>query len=167
MPDDIRIVEYDPAWPARAAEEIKRIAAALGPRAMRIEHIGSTSVPGLAAKPILDFLVSVPELDRAYVEPLEALGYRFTPFADSPERHFFGRPPERPRTHHVHVVAAGGEEEHRHLAFRGYLRSHPDAAREYAEAKRVAAAAHPTDIFAYMDAKAGVVERIEAQALAS
>jgi GrpB-like predicted nucleotidyltransferase (UPF0157 family) len=166
MPDDIRIVDYDPAWPQRAAVEIGRIAPALGPLALRVEHIGSTSVPGLAAKPILDFLVVVDALDRAYVEPLERLGYQFTPFADSPHRHFFGRPPERPRTHHVHVVAAGTHEERTHLAFRDHLRTHPEAAREYAAAKRVAATAHPTDIFAYTDAKAAIVERIEAEALA-
>ena len=165
VPDDIRIADYDPAWPGRAAEEIRRIAGALGP--VRIEHIGSTAVPGLAAKPILDLMVSVGELDLSYVEPLQRWGYAFTPFADSPDRHFFGRPPERPRTHHVHVVVAGGFEERRHLAFRDHLRAHPEAAAAYAAEKRRAAALHPTDIFGYMAAKDAFVQRLEAQALGS
>ena len=161
------IAEYDPNWPAMARAEMARVGAALGERALRIEHIGSTAVPGLAAKPIIDLLVGVEALDRSYAGAIEALGYVFTPFVDSPERHFFGRPPERPRTHHVHVVVAGGPEEHRHLAFRDFLRAHPAAAAEYAEVKRAAAAAHPDDIFAYMDAKDACVRRLEAQALAS
>src|SRR3954467_260754 len=104
------MVEHDPGWAVLAQEELERIGEALGDAAVRLEHVGSTAVPGLAAKPILDLLLSVADLGaRArYVEPLVELGYLFAPAPESPGRHFFGRPPERPRTHHLHVVEAGG-----------------------------------------------------------
>lgn len=167
MSDGVIVLDYDPRWPELAAREIARLAEALGPAALRIEHVGSTAVPGLAAKPIVDLMVSVAALDESYVAPIESLGYLFTPFPGQDDRHFFGRPHARPRTHHVHVVAAGGHEERRHLAFRDFLRADPDAAAEYAAVKREAARHHPDDIFAYMDFKDAVIRRLEARALAS
>jgi GrpB-like predicted nucleotidyltransferase (UPF0157 family) len=163
----IRIVDYDEGWPRRARSEIRRIEAALGPVAVRCEHIGSTSVPGLAAKPIVDLLVSVGSLEPrdAYVEPLEELGYLFVPDPDSPDRHFFARPPERPRTHHVHVCRAGGLEELRHLAFRDYLRAHPEEAAAYEAVKREVAARHRHDRLAYIAGKEAHVRALEERAL--
>ena len=126
----IRIVEHDSTWGAEADVELHRIGRGLGPTATRLEHIGSTSVPGLAAKPILDLLVSVVALEphRRHVEPLERLGYLFVPEAGSPDRHFFARPPERPRAYHVHVCGAASECELRHLAVRDFLRAHAEEA---------------------------------------
>jgi GrpB-like predicted nucleotidyltransferase (UPF0157 family) len=161
--DGVRVVEYDPRWPGLAAAEIERVRGALGAAAVGVEHIGSTAVPGLAAKPIIDLLVSVAALDESYVAPLQDLGYLFSRFEDSPERHFFGRPHERPRTHHAHVVVAGGAEERRHIAFRDLLRTDPDVAAEYAAVKRAAAAAHPDDLFAYMDRKDPFIRRVQAR----
>jgi GrpB-like predicted nucleotidyltransferase (UPF0157 family) len=161
----VRIVEYDPAWPGQAAAELARIADALGPVAVRLEHVGSTAVPGLAAKPIIDLLVSVADIDDegAYVGPLEGLGYLHAP---SPGFHFFGRPHARPRTHHVQVCAAGSEFEHRHLAVRDHLRARPDEAADYAALKREVAERHPQDRIAYIEGKDGYVRALEARALA-
>ncbi|HTT93328.1 MAG TPA: GrpB family protein [Solirubrobacterales bacterium] len=164
----VRIVAYDPAWPQQAARELARVAAALGELAVRLEHVGSTSVPGLAAKPIVDLQVSVAALEpqAAYVQPLERLGYLFVPFATSPEYHFFGRPPERPRTHHLHVCLAGSREERRHLAVPDYLRAAPEEAARYAAVKRESARLHPEDRIAYMEGKDAFVAELERRALA-
>jgi GrpB-like predicted nucleotidyltransferase (UPF0157 family) len=164
----VRIVEYDPDWPARAEAELRRIDAALGEVAVRLEHIGSTAVPGLAAKPIVDLLVAVVALEPrdAYVEPLQALGYEFAPAPGSAQRHFFGKPPERPRTHHAHVVEAGSEHELRHLAVRDFLRAHPDEAGRYAALKRDVAARHPGDRLAYIAGKEDHLIALERRALA-
>ena len=116
----VRIVDYDPAWPTLADAELHGIKEALGELAVRVEHIGSTAVPCLAAKPILDLQLSVDAIrprDR-YVQPLARLGYLFVPAPQSPERHFFAKPLERPRTHHLHVCASGSTHEFRHLAVR-------------------------------------------------
>jgi GrpB-like predicted nucleotidyltransferase (UPF0157 family) len=134
---------------------------------VRLEHVGSTSVPGLAAKPIVDLQVSVTALEPrdAYVAPLEALGYLFVPFPDSPEYHFFGRPPERPRTHHLHVCLAGSDEELRHLAVRDYLRADRGEAERYGAIKRELARRRPEDRLAYMDGKDAYVKALERRAL--
>lgn len=163
----VRIVDYDPAWPAEAERELARVGAALGDLAVRLDHVGSTSVPGLAAKPIVDLQVSVAALEprAAYVTPLEAIGYLFVPFATAPEYHFFGRPPQRPRTHHLHVCLAGSFEERRHLAVRDHLRAHPDEAARYEAVKRESARLHPEDRIAYMEGKEAFIKELEARAL--
>jgi GrpB-like predicted nucleotidyltransferase (UPF0157 family) len=164
----IRVVEYDLAWPALAAAEMRRIKAAVGEVAVRIDHVGSTAVPGLAAKPIVDLQLTVEALKpRAqYVEPLQGLGYLFAPDPESPDFHFFGLPAERPRTYHLHVCAAGGEYELRHLALRDYLRAHPAEVAEYAARKRDLVARHPGDRLAYIDGKDRYVAALEGRALA-
>ena len=163
----VRIVDYDPGWPERAEQELRRIEEALGDVAVRLEHVGSTAVPGLAAKPIIDLQLSVAAIEpRArYVEPLEDLGYLFAPAPESPDHHFFGRPPERPRTHHLHVCEAGSEHELRHVAVRDFLRSHPDEAARYAALKREVVARHPEDRLAYIEDKDGYVTALERRAL--
>ncbi len=164
----VRIVEYDPAWPEMAAAEIARIGAAVGEAAVRIDHVGSTAVPGLAAKPIVDLQLSVADVDTRslYVEPLEGLGYLFAPDPASPDFHFFGLPAARPRTHHLHVCAVGSEHERRHLAVRDYLRAHPDEAGAYAERKRALVARAPGDRLAYIEGKDTYVAALERRALA-
>ena len=164
----VRIVDYDPSWPALAAEELRRIAQALGPGAARLEHVGSTAVPGLAAKPILDLHLSVGALEpRArYVEPLERLGYLFVPAPESPDYHFFAKPPERPRTHHLHVGEVGSAHEFRHVAVRDFLRSHDGEAARYAALKRQVVERHPQDRLAYIEGKEQYVAGLEARAVA-
>jgi GrpB-like predicted nucleotidyltransferase (UPF0157 family) len=96
---------------------------------------------------------------------LEAIGYLFVPFATAPEYHFFGKPPERPRTHHLHVCQAGSLEELRHLAVRDLLRADPAEAPRYEAVKRESARLHPEDRRAYMAAKAAYVEDLDRRAL--
>ena len=163
----MRIVDYDPAWPARAAAELARVGAALADLAVRLEHVGSTSVPGLAAKPIVDLQVSVAALEprAAYVDPLESIGYLFVPYATAPEYHFFGKPRERPRAVHLHVCAAGSFEELRHLAVRDHLRADPAEAARYEAVKRESARRNPEDRIAYMAGKEAFVLELERRAL--
>lgn len=138
MKPELEIVPYDDRWPAAFAAEAVRLRGALGPLALRIDHHGSTSVPGLAAKPILDIQVSVAALQpmEPYGAPLRAVGYVHVPHPDDSFCPFFHRPSTWPHSHHVHVVQRGGAEERRTLAFRDYLRDHGDAAREYEQLKR-------------------------------
>jgi GrpB-like predicted nucleotidyltransferase (UPF0157 family) len=136
---------------------------------VRLEHVGSTAVPGLAAKPILDLQVSVAALEprERYGAPLERLGYLFVPAPESPDYHLFARPPERPRTHHVHVCAAGSDHEARHVAVRDFLRAHPDEAARYADLKRRLVARHPHDRLAYIAGKEAYMAALEARAWAT
>jgi GrpB-like predicted nucleotidyltransferase (UPF0157 family) len=164
----VRIADYDPEWPVAAAAELLRIRERLGSVAARLEHVGSTSVPGLAAKPILDLQLSVTDIEQreAYVEPLQALGYLFAPDPASPDFHFFGKPPERPRTHHLHVCEVGSEHEFRHLAVRDFLRAHPEEVASYAALKREIVAHAPNDRLLYIEGKDAYVDALEERALA-
>jgi GrpB-like predicted nucleotidyltransferase (UPF0157 family) len=154
--DVIRVVPYDDDWPHRFERWRTRITAVLDDGARRIEHVGSTSVPGLPAKPIVDIQISVAELDDEwYVQRLEAAGVQLRS-RDSLHRYF--RPfPCEPRDVHVHVCAAGSEWERDHLLFRDYLRAHSRACDEYAAAKRQAATIWADDGIAYTDAKSEVI----------
>lgn len=173
MAETLSIVPYDESWPQAFAVERERIAAALGPTALRIEHDGSTSVPGLAAKPIIDIQVSVSDVGAmdAYRPALVQLGYTHVPHADDAVCPFFHRPTPWPHTHHVHVVEAGGEEERRTLAFRDYLRDHADVARAYEALKRRLAPRFDATEFAsrqaYADAKGPFIAEVVARALAA
>jgi putative glutamine amidotransferase len=160
---------YDPAWPARYEAEAARIRAALGDRLVGIEHVGSTAVPGLAAKPIVDVLASVrsmvPRTD--YVDPLRGLGYRWALDPRSDEHEFFSRDDDGERSFQVHVCLAGGDWERRHVAFRDWLRGHPEDAAAYERLKRDLADRHPRDIFTYVDAKTAFIRAIESRALSA
>ncbi len=170
MSGRLEVVVYDPHWPAAFAAEAARLRAALGEMALRIEHNGSTAVPGLAAKPVIDIQVSVAELQPMdlYRLPLQSIGYTHVPHPDDAFCPFFHRPSAWPHTHHVHVVRASDAEERRTLAFRDYLREHPDAAQEYARLKLRLAGQFSADSFAarqaYADAKTEFIERIIAAA---
>jgi GrpB-like predicted nucleotidyltransferase (UPF0157 family) len=159
------IVEYDARWPALYDEERERVAAALCTVAKSIEHIGSTAVPGLSAKPIIDILVSVDRLGPPdlYGEPLGRLGYTFFPMLGNADRHAFGR--GIPHTRHIHIVQHGGAEHVRPLAFRDYLRAHPEAARQYDALKRGLAGRFRNDRQAYSMAKTDFIRAVEASAL--
>jgi GrpB-like predicted nucleotidyltransferase (UPF0157 family) len=163
----VRIVDYDPAWPTLAEAELDRIKEALGDVAVRLEHVGSTAVPGLAAKPVLDLQLSVAAIEprERYVEPLELLGYLFVPAPEPPDFHFFAKPPERPRSHHLHVCGAGTQHEFRHLAVRDFLRTHDLEAARYAALKRQVVAQHPQDRLAYIEGKDEYVAALEARAV--
>ena len=168
----LEIVPYDPGWPSAFQAEAARLRAALKTLALRIDHNGSTSIPGLAAKPVIDIQVSVATLQplSPYGTRLEALGYIHVPHPDDAFSPFFHRPMEWPHSHHVHVVERGGTEERRTLAFRDYLREHSDVAREYEDLKRTLAAqtvaADRASRERYAVAKTDFIERVVALALA-
>ena len=169
----LEVVPYDPRWPAAFEAEAIRLRAALGPLVLRIDHNGSTAIPGLGAKPVIDIQVSVAALQpvAAYGERLLALGYVHVPHPDDSFCPFFYRPPEWPHSHHVHVVEAGGAEERRTLAFRDYLRDHSATAREYEHLKQDLATQleriNDESREAYARAKTDFIERIVAVALSS
>ena len=142
MGERLQIVSYDSRWVLDFETERDRIARTLGTLIRRIDHNGSTAVPGVDAKPIIDIQISVEQLlpHRAYAEPLATLGYIHVAHIDDAVCPFFHRPREWPHTHHLHVVQSDGPEERRTLAFRDYLRDHSDAAREYVTLKKRLAA---------------------------
>jgi len=173
MTTAIEVVAYDARWPAAFEAEALRLRGALGSLALRIDHNGSTAVPGLAAKPVIDIQVSVAALQplAPYRDRLAPLGYIHVPHVDDAFCPFFHRPAEWPHTHHVHLVAAGSEEERRTLAFRDYLRDDAAARREYEALKRKLAGALTGDSAEsrehYAMAKSELVERMIAAAFAA
>lgn len=162
--DPVVVVAYDSAWPVRFRKEARRVAIALRGVGSAIEHIGSTSVPGLAAKPVIDLLVGVPSLETlGDREPrLVVAGYEYVPAYETkvPDRRFFRRCLRGLRTHHLHVVALGGTGWVRYLAFRDRLRADPEVAASYAELKRELAARFADDRDAYTDGKTRFVETV-------
>lgn len=160
----IELVDYDPSWPVRFSQWQQRIVDALGSVACSVEHVGSTSVPGLVAKPIVDIQVSVRDLEDedAYVTALAQIGLQLR---TRDEYHRYFRPfPDRPRDVHVHVCGVDSQWAQDHLLFRDYLRTHPDACAAYLAAKRAAVADWADDSYGYTDAKSAVVNRILARA---
>lgn len=163
----IEISEYDPEWPALYAREEARIRAALGERVIRIEHAGSTSVPGLPAKPIIDIVLEVPDSadEASYVPALEAAGYvlRIREPGWFEHRSFKG-----PDTNvNLHTFSAGCEEVDQMLLFRDWLRSDASDRERYATAKRELAAQDWKYVQQYADAKTAVVREILARARAA
>ena len=169
--EEAAIAPYDPRWPELFARETEELLRCL-PRELigRIEHFGSTAVPGLAAKPIVDMLIEVNDLDaaRERIAPLlEARGYEYvwrpTRGDDGPPFYawFIKRDPATgARTHHIHMVEPGFVEHWERLLFRDYLIAHPDVARAYEQLKLRLATAHPRDRAAYTAGKSEFIERI-------
>ena len=163
----VHIVEYDARWPRAFESERVRIVDAIarwlaGP----IEHIGSTAVPGLAAKPVIDIMAGVESLEasRPAIAALEAQQYCYAPYRTE-VMHWFCKPSPAFRTHHLHLVPVGSRLWNEQLAFRDYLCAHPDAAAEYEALKRRLAEVHRFDREAYTNAKAPFVQRALADAL--
>jgi GrpB-like predicted nucleotidyltransferase (UPF0157 family) len=149
----VRLVEYDPAWPELFRLETVRIAGALAPLTLRLEHVGSTAVPGLAAKPVLDILadydgsVDLP----AIIAGLQRAEYLHRGEQGIPGREFFRR--GQPRSYHVHLTAVGGDFWREHLDFRALLRSDPQTRDAYAALKRDLASRFPRNREAYIEGK--------------
>ena len=162
------ISDYDPAWPARFDEEAAQLRDALGDIAVRVEHVGSTSVPGLAAKPVIDIQISVASLiPRApIVESLKTLGYQHSIDPIEPQHEFFskGYDDNEPGRTNLHVCEVGSGWERRHVAFRDELRRDPEAVVTYAALKRRLVAEHPRDILTYIDGKTEFIRSVEARA---
>jgi GrpB-like predicted nucleotidyltransferase (UPF0157 family) len=151
----IELVPYDPGWPAAFELERAALTEAIGAWVTGgIHHIGSTAVPGLAAKPTVDILVGVESLDasRACFDPLAGLEYRYAPYR-SEEMHWLCKPDPRRRTHHLHLCPGDGRRFADEIAFRDLLRADPALAAEYAGLKRELAARLRDDRDAYTEGK--------------
>lgn len=163
--DDVHLVDYDPAWPQQFAQFAVWLATALGGISQRVEHFGSTAIPGMPAKPIIDILVEIPSFEEAKRRVLPLLAgpqWEYWWYADKItlicRSGLLGQ-----RTHHIHL-APRGHGIWRGLAFRDYLRMHPAEATAYATLKRQLATVHRADREAYTRAKSVFVRRIEALA---
>lgn len=136
MTDRVTIVPYDPDWPRRFDEERRVLAAAFAGTEAVIEHVGSTAVPGLGSKPVIDIIVGVSvlvEVERR-IPALDAAGYEYE--KELPDRQYFRKPRLGRRSFHVHCVITGSDLWIRHLAFRDHLRAHPETAAAYHRLKR-------------------------------
>jgi NAD-dependent deacetylase len=134
----LEVVDYDPDWPRRFELEADLVEDALGDAVVAVEHMGSTAVPGLAAKPVIDLSVGLrrAELFQVQITAMERLGYEYLGENGLPGRLFFRKNEAGKRIHHVHAVEHDGEHWHRHRALRDYLRAHPEEAERYAAEKR-------------------------------
>lgn len=162
--DEIEIVDYNPDWVNMFEREAKSIRNIVGNLIAEIQHIGSTAVPGLAAKPVIDIMIGLRDLSdgKNIIQPLEDLGYVFWADNPNPEKMFFvkGMPPYgKKRTHHVHVVEIDGEFWQRRL-FRDYLRIHPEEALIYEKFKRDLAVRFRDDREAYTEGKSDYVAEV-------
>ncbi len=159
--DRIEVVSYDPDWPKEFERIRNRLLPLLKGDCIGIEHVGSTSVPGLAAKPIIDIdvLISSRLLFPSVRDALHEAGYAHRGNLEIPGREAFFAPANA-YPHHLYVCSVDAPGLHDHMVLRDMLRARPDLRERYAAAKRVAAARHPYDIEAYLDAKGGVIAEI-------
>lgn len=160
------VLPYDEQWKQDFLAIKAELAAALGPLALRIEHVGSTSVPGLSAKPIIDIDVVIKDCSALedVVPALGKIGYQHEGDLGIAGREAFkyeGK--EHLRKHHLYVCPEASPELKRHIAFRDYLRTHPDAVREYSAIKEAGAKKYPDDIDGYIAYKSPFIERIYAE----
>src|SRR5690349_14086780 len=165
----IEVVSYDPAWPALFDAECAELRRVLSPwLSGPIEHIGSTAIPGLAAKPVIDILAAVESLDdsRPAIAAAHTMGYCYFPY-QADLKHWFCKPSPAFRTHHLHLVPLGSPQWVRPIAFRNYLRVHGSVAAEYELLKRTLAAEYRLDREAYTQAKAPFIDAISDTAVSS
>ena len=157
----VRLAPYTTDWERLFEEEKTRLQSAIGEHVLDIQHVGSTSIPGMTAKPIIDIAIAVESFEAAYVcvEPMERVGYEYAGEHGIPRRHYFVK--RNPATtHHVHMLEQQSHEWENHLLFRDHLRGHAEAAEAYAALKTRLAKELPRDRDAYTNGKAPFVERI-------
>jgi GrpB-like predicted nucleotidyltransferase (UPF0157 family) len=157
----VRVVPYDPAWPEKYADEARRVRSAIGHLIEDVQHIGSTAIPGMAAKPIIDIAVAVADTGviESLVRPLEALGYQYRGLLLGIEGHYFFRKGD-PREYYLHVFSHHSEFWVRRIAFRDYLITRGDVAAEYRTLKERLAAEHADDRTSYTAQKNAFVEKV-------
>lgn len=157
----VRLVAHRDEWARLFETEAKRLRDEIGDRTFAIEHVGSTAIEGIPAKPIIDLLVVVDDLDeRAWRRALDRCGYEFRPNDPVADRSFFAKGPVENRTHYLSVTERGSETQVEQCLFRDYLRDNPDAAAEYTRLKRELAAAYPDDRSSYTDEKSEFVQQV-------
>lgn len=163
----VEVVPPNPAWREEFELESQQLAVAIGDNLVAIHHIGSTSIPGIYAKPIIDLLVEVQDIGQIDERggAIARIGYDVMGEYGIPGRRYF-RKSRSPgiRTHHVHIYQTGNREITRHLAFRDYTIAHPETAQQYSNLKRKLAEQYPQDIDGYMDGKDEFIKTIEKKA---
>lgn len=169
-PRKVELAQYDPLWPEKAREEAQAFGNALGSILLSVHHIGSTAVPNIVAKPVIDLIPvvsSLSELDACRGK-VEALGYEWWGELGLPGRRYCSKndPDSQQRLVHIHCYVDGSPEIERHVAFRDYLIARPDVAHAYAQEKMRCQNLHAHDSHAYSDCKNAWIKKIEAEALA-
>jgi len=166
LDNHILVVEYDPAWPGAFEREKAAVCAAMADLIVDIQHIGSTAIPGLHAKPVIDVLIAVPHFTamQEYARRLAPLGYRHQTQPMESVRIFFRK--GLPRTHHLHIVEDGSDEHRRLVLFRDYLLKHPEIATAYEDLKQELAERFADSRPQYTESKTDFVESIVALAVA-
>jgi GrpB-like predicted nucleotidyltransferase (UPF0157 family) len=156
----VRLVPYSPDWNLYFSLEKAALQQVLGSAVLDIQHIGSTSIPGMPAKPIIDIAIAVDNFERARlcIPSIQGLGYEYRGEFGIPRRHYFVK--GNPRLFHLHMSEITSQEWHDTLLFRDYLRQHADVAEEYAQLKQQLASKYPQDREAYLGGKTEFVQRV-------
>lgn len=163
----VEVVPHDPSWHESFEHESKRLIHALADSIVAIHHMGSTAIPDIYAKPIIDILVEVRDMVKVDEQSsrMKTLGYEAMGEFGIPGRRYFRKSnPVGIRTHHIHLFNAGSDQVKRHLAFRDYLIAHPEEAQRYSDLKRRLAREHPNNIDNYMEGKDGFIREIDRKA---
>jgi GrpB-like predicted nucleotidyltransferase (UPF0157 family) len=163
----VEVVPHDARWRDEFAAEAKRVAGALGANVAAVRHIGSTAIPNIYAKPVIDLLVEVSDITEVDGQSaaMESLGYEVMgEFGIDGRRYFRKDNREGRRTHQIHVFESGSAQVVRHLAFRDYLIAHPAEAQKYSDLKRKLARENPQNMDAYIDGKDDFIKETDAKA---
>lgn len=163
----VEVVPHNPRWRDAFEAEAKHVVAALGENVIAIHHIGSTAIPNIYAKPVIDLLVEVRDITKVdgQSSAMELLGYEVMGEYGIPGRRYFRKDNRAgTRTHHIHAFEASSAEVERHLAFRDYMIAHPADAQRYSELKRKLAEEHPQNLDGYMDGKDGFIKEMDRRA---
>ncbi|MGP4076770.1 GrpB family protein [Halobacillus sp. K22] len=157
----VSLSSYHPEWPALFKREEEMIREVLGDHALGIEHIGSTAIPGLQAKPIIDIMTGIESLDSydQYIPNLSTIGYTYVPKLELEDRRFFKKE-KKTQTFHLHLCEFGGKEWEEKLLFRDYLRQHPEELEEYNSLKNILADRYSNDRPAYTESKGPFITSI-------
>lgn len=162
----VEVISYQSSWLEAFEEEKQALSRVLGQLDYNIHHIGSTSVPGLAAKPVIDLLIEINNLSLIdqLGEGFQALGYHIMGEHGIKGRRFFMKDTDGKRSHHIHAFERGENDVVRHLAFRDYLKVHPKAKQDYSDLKQKLAKKHPTNMEAYIEGKSPWIKEHESKA---
>ena len=164
MPMEVIVLPHDPAWVEMFQTESRRVRTALGENALAVHHIGSTAIPSIVAKPVIDMLVAVTDIEAVDTrsDAMVAIGYEAMGELGIPGRRYFRKDNTAgKRTHHVHVFAQGTDQIDRHLAFRDFMNAHSAWAARYGELKQTLVSKHPDSIEAYMAGKDDFIKHVD------